>query len=39
PPRGWRRLAPRGLLTPPTPLDGWAAAVLAFDHLKKPDQK
>lgn len=29
PPRGWRRLAPRSLLTPPEPLDDFAAALLA----------
>jgi len=29
PPRGWRRLMPRGLLVPPEPLDGYAAELLA----------
>lgn len=29
PPRGWRRLLPLSLQTPPEPLDDWAAVVLA----------
>lgn len=29
PPRGWRRLIPRGLLTPPEPLDSYAAEIIA----------
>ena len=29
PPRGWRRLVPRGLLTPPVPVDDFAALILA----------
>ncbi|MGH2373450.1 MAG: hypothetical protein ACRDIC_08250 [bacterium] len=29
PPQGWRRLIPRGLLTPPEPYDDYAAALLA----------
>lgn len=29
PPRGWRRLVPRGLLVPPRALDDYAAEVLA----------
>ena len=29
PPRGWRRLVPRGLLLPPEPLDGYAAELIA----------
>lgn len=29
PPRGWRRLVPRGMLVPPEPVDGYAAEVLA----------
>ncbi|MCX7599699.1 MAG: pre-16S rRNA-processing nuclease YqgF [Armatimonadetes bacterium] len=28
PPRGWRRLIPRGLLVPPVPVDDWAAVAL-----------
>lgn len=33
PPRGWRRLMPRGLLTPPGPLDAYAAEALALRHF------
>ncbi|HET6918215.1 MAG TPA: hypothetical protein VFI46_01990 [Jiangellaceae bacterium] len=29
PPEGWRRLIPRGLLTPPEPYDDYAAVLLA----------
>lgn len=29
PPQGWRRLIPRGLLTPPEPLDSYAAEIIA----------
>ena len=29
PPRGWRRLVPRGLLLPPEPLDAYAAEIVA----------
>ena len=29
PPRGWRRLLPRGLLVPPSALDAFAAEILA----------
>ena len=29
PPRGWRALVPRGLLTPPRPVDDYAAILLA----------
>lgn len=29
PPQGWRRLIPRGLLTPPEPYDDYAAVLLA----------
>jgi RNase H-fold protein (predicted Holliday junction resolvase) len=29
PPRGWRRLVPRGLLVPPVPYDDYAAVLLA----------
>ena len=31
--RGWRRWLPRGLLTPPEPLDGYAAEATALRHL------
>jgi hypothetical protein len=33
PPRGWRRLVPRGMLVPPAPVDDWAAVALARRHL------
>ena len=29
PPHGWRRIIPTGLLTLPTPVDDWAAVILA----------
>ncbi len=29
PPRGWRRLVPRGMLTPPRPIDDFAAELIA----------
>ena len=33
PPQGWRRLLPLGLLTPPVPLDAYAAVVLARRYI------
>jgi len=33
PPRGWRRLVPRGLLTPPVPVDDYAAILIGEDYL------
>ena len=33
PPRGWRRLLPRGLLTPTVPVDDFAAVALARRFL------
>lgn len=33
PPRGWRRLMPRGLLTPTVPVDDFAAVALARRFL------
>lgn len=33
PPRGWRRLLPRGLLVPPVPVDDYAAVLIAEDYL------
>lgn len=33
PPRGWRRLVPRGLLTPAVPVDDFAAVALAWRFL------
>ena len=35
PPQGWRSLMPLGMLTPPVPLDAYAAVVLARRYLKK----
>lgn len=35
PPQGWRSLMPLGMLTPPIPLDAYAAVVLARRYLKK----
>jgi RNase H-fold protein (predicted Holliday junction resolvase) len=32
-PRGWRRIVPRGLLTPPVPFDDYAAVIMAEDFL------
>jgi RNase H-fold protein (predicted Holliday junction resolvase) len=29
PPRGWRRLVPRGMLLPPRPIDDFAALLIA----------
>jgi len=37
PPRGWRRLIPRGLLTPPEPYDDYAAVLLAEAAFDKND--
>jgi len=34
PPRGWRRLVPRGLLVPPEPYDDYVAIILALRFLK-----
>ena len=33
PPRGWRRLVPRGMLVPPVPVDDYAAVILARRFL------
>lgn len=33
PPRGWRRLIPRGLLSPPVPVDDYAAVLIAEGYL------
>lgn len=35
PPQGWRRLIPLGMLSPPVPLDAYAAVVLVRRYLKK----
>jgi RNase H-fold protein (predicted Holliday junction resolvase) len=34
PPRGWRRLLPLGLLTPPEPYDDYAAVLIAEAYLR-----
>ena len=39
PPRGWRRLIPRGLLTPPRPYDDFVAVVLAERYLAGREEK
>jgi RNase H-fold protein (predicted Holliday junction resolvase) len=36
PPRGWRRLIPQGLLTPPVPYDDYVAVILAERYLGAP---
>ncbi len=33
PPRGWRRLIPLSLQTPPVPVDDYAAVLIAEDYL------
>jgi len=35
PPKGWRRLIPLGLQTPPGPLDGYAAVVQVRRYLQQ----
>jgi RNase H-fold protein (predicted Holliday junction resolvase) len=35
PPRGWRRLIPVSMQTPPEPYDGYVAQLLAQRHLEK----
>jgi RNase H-fold protein (predicted Holliday junction resolvase) len=37
PPRGWRRLFPTSLLTPPVPVDDYAAWILAEQYLNRPN--
>ena len=34
PPRGWRRLVPRGMLVPPVPVDDFVAVILAERFLR-----
>ena len=34
PPRGWRRLIPRGMLLPPRPVDDYAALLIAERYLE-----
>jgi hypothetical protein len=38
PPRGWRRFFPLSLLSPPEPLDDWAAVVLAHRFFAQRTQ-
>ena len=38
PPRGWRRLVPTSLQTPPVPYDDYVAVVLAERYLDLRDQ-
>lgn len=35
PPTGWRKLVPLGMLVPPEPLDGYAAAILVRRYLQQ----
>ncbi|HUY10993.1 MAG TPA: Holliday junction resolvase RuvX [Candidatus Dormibacteraeota bacterium] len=35
PPRGWRRLLPRGMLFPPCPIDDFAAELIARRYLAR----
>jgi RNase H-fold protein (predicted Holliday junction resolvase) len=35
PPRGWRRLVPLGLQTPPVPIDDYAAVIIAEQFLAR----
>ena len=37
PPTGWRKLVPLGMLVPPEPLDGYAAAILARRYLQQQE--
>jgi RNase H-fold protein (predicted Holliday junction resolvase) len=39
PPRGWRRLIPLGLQTPPIPVDDYAAVLIAEDYLHSEHQR
>ena len=38
PPRGWRRLMPRGMLVPPVPVDDFVAVILAQRYLTEVSQ-
>jgi RNase H-fold protein (predicted Holliday junction resolvase) len=35
PPRGWRRLVPRGMLLPPRPIDDFAALLIAERFIER----
>lgn len=37
PPRGWRRLIPRGMLLPERPVDDYAALLIAERYLRQLD--
>lgn len=39
PPQGWRKWVPRGLLTPPVPVDDWVAVILAERYLLEKKEK
>jgi hypothetical protein len=36
PPRGWRRLLPKGMRIPPEPYDDYAALALILQHAETP---
>ena len=36
PPRGWRRIVPRGMLLPNRPIDDYAALLIAERYLRLP---
>ena len=36
PPRGWKRLIPRGMLLPDRPIDDYAALLIAERYLQQP---
>ena len=38
PPRGWRRLVPRGMLLPDRPVDDYAALLIAERYLQGPQE-
>jgi RNase H-fold protein (predicted Holliday junction resolvase) len=38
PPRGWRRLVPRGMLLPDRPVDDYAALLIAERYLQAPSE-
>lgn len=39
PPQGWRKWVPRGMLTPPVPVDDWVAVILAERYLLEKKEK
>jgi RNase H-fold protein (predicted Holliday junction resolvase) len=39
PPRGWRRLVPQGLLTPPRAVDDYAAVLIARRFLARENER